>query len=120
MARDLESGKELWTGTISASGSPGTHKFVVRLLQGVTCLAESSADLHVFEPAEPCNISVNILDPQRAYGDKCATLARIGTVAAPVFSRVMSEALRMLSVAPDAPLLEVAPSDAAPEVREEV
>jgi cell division protein FtsI (penicillin-binding protein 3) len=43
-----------------------------------------------------------------------------GVVAAPVFSRVMSEALRMLSVTPDAPLLEVAPSDAAPEVREEV
>jgi cell division protein FtsI (penicillin-binding protein 3) len=43
-----------------------------------------------------------------------------GVVAAPVFSRVMSEALRMLSVSPDAPMMEVAPSDAAPEVREEV
>jgi cell division protein FtsI (penicillin-binding protein 3) len=43
-----------------------------------------------------------------------------GVVAAPVFSRVMSEALRMLSVTPDAPLMEVAPTDASPEVREEV
>ncbi len=43
-----------------------------------------------------------------------------GVVAAPVFSRVMSEALRMLSVAPDAPLIDIAPCDAAPEVREEV
>jgi cell division protein FtsI (penicillin-binding protein 3) len=43
-----------------------------------------------------------------------------GVVAAPVFSRVMSEALRMLGVNPDAPLMEVAPTDAAPEVREEV
>jgi len=43
-----------------------------------------------------------------------------GVVAAPVFSRVMSEALRMLGVNPDAPLMEVAPIDAAPEIREEV
>jgi len=43
-----------------------------------------------------------------------------GTVAAPVFSRVMSEALRMLSIAPDAPLTDIVPVDTAPEVREEV
>jgi cell division protein FtsI (penicillin-binding protein 3) len=43
-----------------------------------------------------------------------------GTVAAPVFSRVMSEALRMLSIAPDAPLTDIVPWDAVPEVREEV
>jgi cell division protein FtsI (penicillin-binding protein 3) len=43
-----------------------------------------------------------------------------GVVSAPVFSRVMSEALRMLSVAPDAPLQEMTPVDNLPEVREEV
>jgi cell division protein FtsI (penicillin-binding protein 3) len=43
-----------------------------------------------------------------------------GVVSAPVFSHVMSEALRMLAVPPDAPLMEIAPSDTAPEVREEV
>jgi cell division protein FtsI (penicillin-binding protein 3) len=43
-----------------------------------------------------------------------------GVVAAPVFSRVMYEALRMLSINPDAPLLPVTPADDAPEVREEV
>lgn len=43
-----------------------------------------------------------------------------GVVAAPVFSRVMYEALRMLSITPDAPLLPVTPADDAPEVREEV
>jgi cell division protein FtsI (penicillin-binding protein 3) len=43
-----------------------------------------------------------------------------GAVAAPVFSRVMSEALGILSVPPDAPMTEVAPVDAMPEVREEV
>ena len=43
-----------------------------------------------------------------------------GVVAAPVFSAVMSEALRMRAVAPDAPLAPLKPFDAAPEVREEV
>jgi cell division protein FtsI (penicillin-binding protein 3) len=43
-----------------------------------------------------------------------------GVVAAPVFSRVMSEALGMLSIPPDAPLTEIPPVDAIPEVREEV
>jgi len=43
-----------------------------------------------------------------------------GLVAAPVFSAVMSEALRMRAVAPDAPLAPLRPLDEAPEVREEV
>ena len=43
-----------------------------------------------------------------------------GVVAAPVFSRVMAEALRMLSIAPDAPLTDIVPLDTVPEVREEV
>ena len=43
-----------------------------------------------------------------------------GVVAAPVFSRVMTEALRMLSIPLDAPMTDVAPLDAMPEVREEV
>jgi cell division protein FtsI (penicillin-binding protein 3) len=43
-----------------------------------------------------------------------------GVVAAPVFSQVMSEALRMLSIAPDAPMTDIVPADALPEVREEV
>ena len=78
------SGKELWTGTISASGSAGTHRFVVRLLQGMKCLAENFIELHVLEPAEPCGVTFNILDPQRAYIEKCEALARSGTVNAPV------------------------------------
>jgi cell division protein FtsI (penicillin-binding protein 3) len=43
-----------------------------------------------------------------------------GVVAAPVFSAVMSEALRMRAVSPDAPLAPLLPSEEAPEVREEV
>ena len=43
-----------------------------------------------------------------------------GVVAAPVFSQVMSEALRMLAVPHDAPITDVPPLEAVPEVREEV
>lgn len=43
-----------------------------------------------------------------------------GVVAAPVFSRVMSEALSILSIPPDAPMVDVVPIEALPEVREEV
>lgn len=44
-----------------------------------------------------------------------------GAVAAPVFSRVMGEALRLLSVVPDAPATAiVTPPAGIPEVREEV
>lgn len=44
-----------------------------------------------------------------------------GAVAAPVFSRVMAEALRLLAVVPDAPVNNVVlPPAGVPEVREEV
>jgi cell division protein FtsI (penicillin-binding protein 3) len=43
-----------------------------------------------------------------------------GVVAAPVFSAVMSEALRMLSIRPDAPLRMLPTTDAPPVVKEEV
>jgi cell division protein FtsI (penicillin-binding protein 3) len=43
-----------------------------------------------------------------------------GVVAAPVFSAVMSEALRMRAVPPDAPLAPLQPFETTPEVREEV
>lgn len=43
-----------------------------------------------------------------------------GVVAAPVFSQVMSEALRMLSIPRDAPITDLEPLEALPEVREEV
>jgi cell division protein FtsI (penicillin-binding protein 3) len=43
-----------------------------------------------------------------------------GAVAAPVFSQVMSGALRLLSVPPDAPIGTILPPEASPEVKEVV
>ena len=43
-----------------------------------------------------------------------------GTVAAPVFSRVTAEALRLLGVPPDAPINNVVLPPASSELKEEV
>lgn len=79
-----KSGKELWSGTIAASGSTGRHQFAVRLMQGIKCIAENILDLFVYEPVGPCNIEVNILDPQRLWTPRVAPLARIGAIGAPI------------------------------------
>jgi hypothetical protein len=77
-------GKELWNGTISASGSPGTHKFVVRLMQGMKVLGETTLDFDVLLPAEPCTEEVHLLDPAREWDEVVATLAKKGGPRAPV------------------------------------
>mgnify|MGYP006290136273 FL=1 len=77
-------GKELWQGMIAASGSTGTHKFVVRILQGGKRVAESAIELHVFQPAEPSPVEVNVVDPERAWRRGCLRLARPGNILAPI------------------------------------
>ncbi len=79
-----KSRKELWTGSISASGSSGVHRFTVRLMQGITVLAESSAEFHVFEPVTPCDVEINVVDPFGQWTQQCLRLARQGSVRAPV------------------------------------
>lgn len=78
------SGKELWNGTISASGSPGTHKFVVRLMQGMKVLGESTLDFDVLVPAEPCAEEVHVVDPSGEWETPFSRLARQGGPRAPV------------------------------------
>ncbi|MCC6486284.1 MAG: hypothetical protein IT364_02180 [Candidatus Hydrogenedentes bacterium] len=72
------SNQEIWNGTISASGSPGTHKFVVRLMQGVKVLAQNSVDLHVAEPAQPCDVDIHVVDPNKEWRERCVALAKPG------------------------------------------
>ncbi len=77
-------GKELWEGTIAASGSSGLHKFVVRLMQGMKCIAENSLELNVFDPAEPSGIEVDILDPQGVWAGRCFALAKPANIQAAI------------------------------------
>jgi cell division protein FtsI (penicillin-binding protein 3) len=95
------------------AGKTGTaHK-----LEGGAYAAKSYVSSFVgFAPVSaPRLIAAVMIDEPRAgqyYG---------GAVAAPVFSRVMGEALRLMAVVPDAPAVDVQlPPAAAPEIREEV
>ena len=62
-----KSGKLLWEGEIAASGSTGKHRFVVRVMMNMQCIAESSADFFVYPPAERWDGTVNLLDPDRRW-----------------------------------------------------
>ncbi len=78
-------GKELWTGAISASGSIGTHKFVVRLMQGMKKIAESSVELYVVAQPEPCDVAINVLDSRDGeWSSKCSPFAKTGNLIAPI------------------------------------
>ena len=84
MTRIPRAGKELWEGTIAASGSSGVHRFVVRLMQGMKCIAENSLELNVFDPAEPSGIEVDILDPQGVWAGRCFALAKPANIQASI------------------------------------
>ena len=69
-----------------------------------------------FAPASHPRLVVAVMIDQPSDGQYYG-----GTVAAPVFSRVMAGALRMLAVPPDAPLDNVVlPPPGTPEIKEEV
>ena len=83
-ARIPRGGKELWVGTIAASGSTGLHRFVVRLMQGMKCMAENAIELNVFEPADPTGIEVDIVDPQGVWTQRCLALAKAASIQAAI------------------------------------
>ncbi|HRI87983.1 MAG TPA: glycoside hydrolase family 2 TIM barrel-domain containing protein [Candidatus Hydrogenedentes bacterium] len=68
--------REVWTGTVSASGSAGMHRFVVRLMQGMKMLSQNSIDLHVVEPLTQSEVEVQVLDPHREWTDRCMPFCR--------------------------------------------
>ncbi|MCP4644404.1 MAG: hypothetical protein GY851_28430 [bacterium] len=78
------SGRELWSGKISASGSAGTHKFVVRMMDGRTVLAENALEFRVYQRPDRTDIKVRVADPQKQWVDRCMQYAQKGTVQAPV------------------------------------
>ena len=79
-----KSGKELWTGSVAASGSTGPHRFVVRLMDGMTRLAENSAEFHVFEPVSPWDAGLQVLDADSERKAACLALATEGGAQASV------------------------------------
>ncbi len=77
-------GKELWTGSISASGSIGPHRFLVRLMQGSERLAENSVAFHVFPAPDKVEAQIHVLDPAGIWEKRCAALAKTENFSAPL------------------------------------
>lgn len=77
--------KEIWTGAISASGSIGIHRFVVRLMQGVKVLSQNSLELHVIERVKRSEVEIQVIDPHREWTSRCLELAKPEHVKAHVY-----------------------------------
>ncbi|MBW7863786.1 MAG: hypothetical protein H3C30_05150 [Candidatus Hydrogenedentes bacterium] len=84
IAKIPKHGRELWEGTVSASGSCGPHKFVVRLLRDNRIIASAESDLYVVEPAPVRELSIHLLDPHGEWAGRCRPLAGTGNLMAPV------------------------------------
>ena len=72
-----KTGREVWSGSISASGSTGPHRFVVRLMKGMRILGQSEATLQVFAAPAPSEIPIHVVDPHAEWKDACRALAAI-------------------------------------------
>lgn len=77
-------GKELWSGSVAASGSTGKHKFVVRLLQDEKVLGDSVFEFHVMEAPPETRPRVHVVDPRGEWEPKLRLLAQPDTLLAPV------------------------------------
>lgn len=82
--RLARSGQDVWEGTISASGSPGPHRFVVRIMHGFKAIGESSLEFHVLPATEPCDVEIHVVDPHNEYRGRCLAFARRGKLGAPI------------------------------------
>ena len=79
-----KSGKLLWEGSIAASGSTGKHRFVVRVMQDMKCIAEASEDFFVYAPVTKWEGVIHLLDPGKRWGEECARLVSGQEFTAPV------------------------------------
>ncbi len=77
-------GKELWSGSIAASGSTGTHKFIVRLMQNNSLIAQNNFELYVMKPVESERIRVHLLDTIGYWTSKCKPFVEFDNLLAPV------------------------------------
>ncbi len=96
-------GKELWNGTVAASGSVGTHRFVVRVLdERGTALAENSVSFHVSPPLERWNSPIDVIDPAGRWVDAIKRIApQLEAMAPVVIVPPLASSIRMF---PDNPL----------------
>ena len=77
-------GRELWEGSIAASGSCGPHRFTVRLIRDGRIAASADADLYVVAPPEVRDTDIHVVDPLNEWTDRFRPFARPGTPLAPL------------------------------------
>jgi hypothetical protein len=77
-------GRELWSGSVAASGSTGKHKFIVRLLQDEKVLGDSVFEFHVMDAPAETQPRIHLIDPRNEWNSAVQKLARPDTVLAPV------------------------------------
>jgi hypothetical protein len=77
-------GKLLWGGSVAASGSPGVHKFVVRVLKDMKRIAENSVEFFVYPAVSPWSGTVNVLDPAGIWKDRYGPLVGDTSLLAPL------------------------------------
>ncbi|MCH7960001.1 MAG: hypothetical protein IID08_07720 [Candidatus Hydrogenedentes bacterium] len=76
--------RELWEGTISASGSPGRHTFVAKVFAESGPIAEGSMDFFVYPATSPYVRDICILDPDHRWTARCRALTADVSLTAPV------------------------------------
>ncbi len=77
-------GREIWSGTVAASGSPGTHRFVVRVMQGMKRIAENSMAFYVHKPVKASSVEIHVLDPANRWTRRLSKLATPRNLLAPI------------------------------------
>lgn len=77
-------GKELWIGSVAASGSTGRHKFVVRLMQDEKVLGDSVYEFHVMEAPPEALPKIHVIDPKGEWEPRLRSLARPDNILSPV------------------------------------
>ncbi len=98
-------GKELWSGSIAASGSSGMHKLVVRLMQGMKVLGENYLEFYVCDPAKRAETNIHLLDPNNEWHARCEPFAPIESILAPV--HVIPPLGNTIRAYPDSDLMQI-------------
>lgn len=98
-------GRELWRGSIGASGSMGHHRFAVRLTQPGKVLAQGATDFQVLEAPIQSTVPVYVLDPRNEWGAGLNDLVREDLTSAPVF--LVPPLANTIRAYPEAELMQV-------------
>ena len=76
---------ELWSGTVTASSTPGQHRFVARFMtEDMTLLAEHTESFYVFEKCAASAVNIHLLAPDNEYGAVLRSFAKPANLLAPV------------------------------------